>query len=86
MDYLLNETHFTESDITSFPRVFASSVDTLTTRLEELSTVRFVPKRLYFICLERKRYLEMIETHCQRLNDDNIWQNFRLIEKRIKEK
>lgn len=86
LDYLLTETHFTESDITSYPRVFMNSFETLKGRLDELSTVAYVPKRLYIICLDRKRYLEVIQKHCKRLNDENIWHNFRIIEKRIKEK
>lgn len=86
LDYLLSETHFDESDITSYPRVFMNSVETLKGRLNELSTVGYVPKRLYIICLDQKRYLEVIEKHCKRLNDENIWRHFRIIEKRIKEK
>ena len=54
--------------------------------MNELSTVKYVPKRLYIICLEQKRYLEMIEKHCQSIDDESIWMNFREIEKRIKEK
>lgn len=86
LDYLLTETHFTEADISSYPRVFMNSLETLKSRFAELLTVEYVPRRLYIICLDRKRYLEMIEKHCKRMNDEQIWCNFRKIEKRIKEK
>lgn len=86
MDFLLNETHFTEDDISSYPRVFMNSLEKLRIRLEELATLKYVPKRLYIICLEQKRYLEIIEKHCRCINDESVWINFRKIERRIKEK
>ncbi|XP_055301881.1 transcription termination factor, mitochondrial-like [Sitodiplosis mosellana] len=86
LDFLLNETHFTEDDISSYPRVFTNSLKKLRTRMNELATVKYKAKRLYIICLERKRYLEIIEKHCQCIDDENVWINFREIEKRIKEK
>lgn len=63
-----------------------NSLDEIKARMEELATVEFVPKRLYIICLDRKRYLSTIEKHCHLINDEIIWKNFRKIEKRIKEK
>lgn len=86
LDFLLNETHFTETDIGTCLRVFMISYEELMARIDELSTVNYVPKRLYIVCLDRKRYLSTIEKHCQRINDEHVWQNFRTIEKRIKEK
>lgn len=86
LDFLLDDTHFTEDDITSYPRVFTNSLEKLKSRLDELATVNYIPRRLYIICLERKRYMEMIEKHCTDMGDVNIWNNFRKIERRIKEK
>lgn len=86
LDFLLTETHFTESDISSYPRVFINSLEKIKARLEELATLKYVPKRLYIICLEKKRYLQIIEKHCQDINDEIVWENFRKIERRIKEK
>lgn len=86
LDFLLSETHFTEDDISSYPRVFSNSLETLKTRLKELKSVKLHPKRLYVICLESKRYLKMIEQHCNRFNDTEIWSNFHHIETRIKQK
>lgn len=86
IDYLLNETHFTEHDITSHPRVFSNSVETLENRIKELLSVELKPKRLYIICLDRKSYLKFIEKHCSRLNDKRIWSNFQKIETEIKQK
>lgn len=86
LDYLLTETHFTEADISSHPRVFMNSLETLKARFAETLSVEYMPKRLYIICLDRKRYLEIIEKHCQRMNNENIWCKFRKIEKGIKEK
>lgn len=63
-----------------------NSLEELKARIEELATVKYVPKRVYIICLDRKRYLSTIQKHCQRINDENVWMNFRNIEKRIKEK
>lgn len=85
LDFLLNDTHFTDYDITSYPRVFTNSLEKLKLRLDELATIKCIPKRLYIICLERKRYMEMIEKHCANMDDVNIWNNFRKIERRIKE-
>lgn len=86
IDYLLNETHFTEHDITSCPRVFSNSVETLENRIKELQSVKLKPERMYIICLDRKNYLKFIERHCSRLNDKEIWSNFQKIETKIKQK
>lgn len=86
IDYLLNETHFTEDDITSCPRVFSHSVETLENRMKELQSIGLKPNRLYTICLDRKSYLKFIEKHCYRLNDKKIWENFQKIETEIKQK
>ncbi|XP_031635754.1 transcription termination factor, mitochondrial-like [Contarinia nasturtii] len=86
LDFLLNETHFTKEDITSYPRVFNNSLETLRVRFNELAAIKCHPKRVYVICLEKKRYLEMIEKHCQSVDDKNVWEHFRKIEKRLKEK
>lgn len=86
IDYLLNETHFTEDNISSYPRVFSNSVETLENRMKELQSVELKPKRLYIICLDRKNYLKFIEKHCCHLNDKRIWTNFQKIEIEIKQK
>lgn len=86
LDFLLHETHFTEDDISSCPRVFTNSLKTLQTRLHELASVEYKPDRLYIICLDRKRYLKLVEKHCQSRNDADAWCKFRKIEKAIKEK
>lgn len=82
----MTETHFSEADISGYPRVLTKGLKELRSRIEELATVEYVPKRLYIICLERKGYLNAVEKHCERINDANIWKNFKTIEKRIKEK
>lgn len=82
----MNETHFTEDDISSYPRVFSNSIETLKNRINELESVELKPKRLYIICLDRKNYLKFIEKHCCQLNDKKIWSNFRKIETEIKQK
>lgn len=86
LDFLLNETHFTEDDISSCPRVFRNSLKTLQTRLNELASVEYKPNRLYIICLDRRRYLQFVEKHCQSINNANVWCKFREIEKSIKGK
>lgn len=86
LDFLLKETHFTQTDITSCLRVFASNLEELKIRLNELTAIEFIPKRLYIICLDRKRYLKIIEQYCEGKNENRIWDQFMLIEKRLKER
>lgn len=86
LDFLLNETHFTEFDISSCPRIFTLNFKELKLRISELTTINFIPKRLYIICLDRKQYLKIIKNHCQILDDEIVWNNFQKIEKRIKER
>lgn len=86
LDYLLNETHFTTEDINSNVSVFRSNLDELQLRMNELASVGLIPGKLYFICLDRKRYLEMVGKFCTSKNCPDTLEGFRSIEKRIKNK
>ena len=84
LDYLLNETHFTAEDINSNVAVFRTNLDELKLRMDELASIGLIPEKLYFICLDRKRYLERVGRFCMKKNCPVTLNKFRSIEKRIK--
>lgn len=84
MDYLLNETHFTIEDINSNVAVFRTNLDELKLRINELTAIGLKPRKLYSICLDRKRYLEMVGKFCRKKNCPVAFETFKSIEKRIK--
>lgn len=84
LDYLLNETHFTSEDISSHVSVFGRNLDELKLRLNELHAIGLIPRKLYLLCLDSKRYLEMVGKFFREKNCPIISFKFKSIEKRIK--
>lgn len=84
LDYLLNETHFTAEDISSNVSVFRRNLDELKLRMDELASIGLIPEKLYFICLDSKRYLERVGKFCTKKKCPVTLNRFKSIEKRIK--
>lgn len=84
IDYLLNETHFTIEDISSNVSVFRTNLDELKIRMNELTAIGLIPRKLYSICLAKRMYLEMVGKFCRKKNCLVASETFKSIEKRIK--
>lgn len=86
MEFILNETHFSGSDVVNCIQIFNNNVDESRTRYNELISLNCRPDRLRILALARKQYIEHIRRHCEISNTKKNWDQFSVIEKRIKEK